>query len=46
MGQKDLFLSIHKEGLTANVMHERLVPFFGPFPMPYSTAARTFRKTC
>jgi hypothetical protein len=46
MTQKDLFLSLHKEGLTANVMHERFVEFFGALAMPYSTAMRTFRETC
>jgi hypothetical protein len=44
MSHEDLFLSLHKEGLTANVMHERLVEFFGPLAIPYSTAMRPFEE--
>jgi histone-lysine N-methyltransferase SETMAR len=46
MSQKDLVLSLHKEGLTAKAMHERLVEIFGPLAMPYSTVTRTFKETC
>jgi hypothetical protein len=45
MSQKDLVLSLHKEGLTAKVIYERLVEFFGPLAMPYSIVTRTFRET-
>jgi transposase len=46
MGQKDLILSLHKEGLTTKAIHERLVGIFGLLAMPYSTVTRTFRETC
>jgi hypothetical protein len=46
MSQKDLVLSLHKEGLTAKAIYERLVEIFGPLAMPYSIVTRTFRENC
>jgi hypothetical protein len=46
MTQKDLVLSLHKEGLMAKTIHERLVEIFGPLAMPYSAVTGTFRETC
>jgi hypothetical protein len=45
MSQKDLVLSLHKEGLMAKAIHERLVELFGLLAMPYSTITRTLRET-
>jgi hypothetical protein len=45
MSKKDLVLSLHKEGLTAKTIHERLAEFFGPLATPYTTITRTFRRT-
>jgi hypothetical protein len=46
MSQKDLILSLYKEGVMAKAIHERLVEIFGPLAIPYSTVTRIFRKTC
>jgi hypothetical protein len=46
MSQKNLVVSLHKEGLTAKTIRERLVEIFGQLPMPYSTVTRIFRETC
>jgi histone-lysine N-methyltransferase SETMAR len=46
MSQKDLVLSLRKEGMTAKAIHERLVEIFGLFAMPYSTVTRIFREIC
>jgi hypothetical protein len=46
MSQKDLVLSLRKEGMTVEAIHERLVEIFGLLAMPYSTITRIFREIC